>query len=246
MTEHLRESEWLTINTILLELYKVESQNAFMDKVMKVFRMLVPYTKGYFVILDEEGQIDREHMAFVEIDDRKYVDRFFEKDYLQYVFDAASETCTYRDTDILEERIRVKTEVYTEFLKPNDIPYGAGILFMREGRVEGIMNLFRSSRLGDFTDKDIFILETLKHHIFSRLLSLQKQDSLQVQPPQKRNLPLTEREWEVSRLILEGADNEEIGRRLSISISTVKKHVNNIYGKTGVKNRVQLARLIEA
>ena len=59
MTEHLKESEWLVINNILLELYKIDSQSLFMEKVMKVFRMLVPYTKGHFVLMHEDGSINR-------------------------------------------------------------------------------------------------------------------------------------------------------------------------------------------
>jgi LuxR family maltose regulon positive regulatory protein len=51
--------------------------------------------------------------------------------------------------------------------------------------------------------------------------------------------PLTERELEVLRLIVAGLTNAEIAEELFIAISTVKSHVNHIYGKLGVENRVQ-------
>lgn len=51
--------------------------------------------------------------------------------------------------------------------------------------------------------------------------------------------PLSERELEVLRLVAEGLSNREIGRRLFISISTVKKHVENIHGKLYVRKRTQ-------
>jgi LuxR family maltose regulon positive regulatory protein len=51
--------------------------------------------------------------------------------------------------------------------------------------------------------------------------------------------PLTEREREVLRLLLEGASNREIARRLVVSVNTVKRHVYNLCGKLGVQSRTQ-------
>jgi LuxR family maltose regulon positive regulatory protein len=51
--------------------------------------------------------------------------------------------------------------------------------------------------------------------------------------------PLTEREREVLRLLLEGASNREIARRLVLSANTVKRHVYNLCGKLGVQSRAQ-------
>lgn len=51
--------------------------------------------------------------------------------------------------------------------------------------------------------------------------------------------PLTEREVEVLRLIVAGLSNAEIADELYIAISTVKSHVNHIYGKLAVEHRAQ-------
>ncbi|MDQ0958690.1 DNA-binding NarL/FixJ family response regulator [Streptomyces sp. B4I13] len=50
---------------------------------------------------------------------------------------------------------------------------------------------------------------------------------------------LTTREAEVLVLIAEGLSNPEIARRLSVSIATVKTHINNMFSKTGLKGRAQ-------
>jgi LuxR family maltose regulon positive regulatory protein len=58
--------------------------------------------------------------------------------------------------------------------------------------------------------------------------------------------PLSERELEVLRLVALGASNREIARKLFISLSTVKTHINNIYRKLEVRTRTQaLARARE-
>jgi LuxR family maltose regulon positive regulatory protein len=55
--------------------------------------------------------------------------------------------------------------------------------------------------------------------------------------------PLNERELEVLRLIAQGHSNQQIADRLVVAISTVKWHINNLYGKLGVGTRTQaLAR----
>jgi LuxR family maltose regulon positive regulatory protein len=65
----------------------------------------------------------------------------------------------------------------------------------------------------------------------------------EVETEQRRQVdlvePLTERELDVVRRIAEGLSNQQIADRLFISLSTVKWHTSNIYGKLGVKNRTQ-------
>ncbi|HEX2910899.1 MAG TPA: LuxR C-terminal-related transcriptional regulator [Chloroflexia bacterium] len=51
--------------------------------------------------------------------------------------------------------------------------------------------------------------------------------------------PLSERELEVLRLIEEGISNKAIADRLYLSLATVKTHINHLYAKLGVENRVQ-------
>lgn len=59
------------------------------------------------------------------------------------------------------------------------------------------------------------------------------------------SLGLSPREAEIVDLVIRGYSNGEIGKRLYISLETVKKHVSNVYRKLGVKNRVQLSNLVQ-
>jgi LuxR family maltose regulon positive regulatory protein len=51
--------------------------------------------------------------------------------------------------------------------------------------------------------------------------------------------PLNEREQEVLRLIALGNSNRDIASKLMVSYSTVKWHINHLYGKLGVSTRTQ-------
>lgn len=51
--------------------------------------------------------------------------------------------------------------------------------------------------------------------------------------------PLSQREIEVLSHIAGGLQNREIADRLVVSLNTVKTHINNIYSKLGITNRVQ-------
>jgi two-component system, NarL family, nitrate/nitrite response regulator NarL len=52
---------------------------------------------------------------------------------------------------------------------------------------------------------------------------------------------LTPREREVLALLVEGNDNAQIARRLSVSANTVRTHVQSILTKLGVRSRLQAA-----
>lgn len=55
------------------------------------------------------------------------------------------------------------------------------------------------------------------------------------------DVPLTSRELQVLRHVALGLSNREIGRSLTISIETVKEHVQNILRKIDVADRTQAA-----
>jgi DNA-binding NarL/FixJ family response regulator len=56
--------------------------------------------------------------------------------------------------------------------------------------------------------------------------------------------PLTERERDVLRLVVEGKSNKEIAHQLTISPKTVSVHRSNIMSKLGLHNSVEMLRYV--
>ena len=87
-------------------------------------------------------------------------------------------------------------------------------------------------------------LESLMHYTTKLLMAFPKPD-LTTTIATIKNIqsellePLSQRELEVLRLVAEGKSNQQIAGILFISTGTVKKHLNNIFGKLGVQSRTQ-------
>jgi len=56
MENTLKETEWLTINKVLLEMYDITDIDQFTERVLKTYRMLIPYTKGYFIVFTRNSR----------------------------------------------------------------------------------------------------------------------------------------------------------------------------------------------
>ena len=74
--------------------------------------------------------------------------------------------------------------------------------------------------------------------------SFPKQETLGIlkdKTPEEGRVPLTEREFEVLRHLVEGKSNTEIAKELIVSVHTAKAHVCSILQKMCVNDRVQAA-----
>lgn len=63
----------------------------------------------------------------------------------------------------------------------------------------------------------------------------------QAESSPRRTYGLTPRELEVVGAIVEGCTNRDIAKQFTLSEETVKRHLSNIFDKTGVSTRLELA-----
>ncbi|MFI7502561.1 response regulator [Streptomyces sp. NPDC049687] len=85
---------------------------------------------------------------------------------------------------------------------------------------------------------DAGLSPSVQRRLLERLSAPEPEPAASAAPPDG----LTARETEVLMLIAEGLSNQEIARRLQVSTATVKTHINNMFTKTGLKDRAQAVR----
>lgn len=59
---------------------------------------------------------------------------------------------------------------------------------------------------------------------------------------QLKKIGLSNREYEVLKLISEGLSNQQIANRLFLSENTIKKHISNLFLKMGVERRTEAVK----
>ena len=129
-----------------------------------------------------------------------------------------------------------RLELYVEFFHPFGIEYSLSV------RVEVVpghaVDVGCTRSRGDFTWRDRALIDLVRPTLAQ---------VLQARAPRASHLEdfgLSEREQEVLRLVADGLSNAAIASALVIAPGTVKKHLDNIYGKLDVANRTQAARAL--
>ncbi|KAF5065729.1 HTH-type transcriptional regulator MalT [anaerobic digester metagenome] len=81
--------------------------------------------------------------------------------------------------------------------------------------------------------------EKLDQRYLEGLIRLCEQCNENLKLSQGCTVELTNREIEVLHLLAQGLTQREMAQRLYLSVSSIKKHLENIYGKLNVNNKIR-------
>lgn len=123
-----------------------------------------------------------------------------------------------------------QSEYYRKFMLKYGFYDEMAVTLKHEGQLIGAIGVASKENGNHFTRHDVLRFNYLSQIISSALIHCNEETSY----------PLTSRENEIIELVKKGYTNSHIGEELYISINTVKKHLNNIFQKLGVTNRVEL------
>lgn len=244
---------WRRLNELVLLVNGSRSLGDIQREVVAWLGEAVPHRMSFFDLCctDADGHIEYFDPVSTTMDPASldaYYQTYAMQDYTTWSFNA-EEPIVYRDLDIVDARVRDSTPIYRNWMEPLGLYYGMGCTIVQSGVLYGSITLFRERERGDFADEELALLAELDRHLAVRFSDLCPQGIERAAEGDRvdavaRRCGLAPREAEVMRLMVEGSTNAQMARGLFISESTVKKHVNAVYRKCGVKNRMQLAQLV--
>lgn len=111
---------------------------------------------------------------------------------------------------------------------------GAVGIVVKDGRMDNLPSAIRSVSIGK-----IWLGDRRVHNLVE---ALHMAEQKKTQIPEKKVVPdLTPRELDVVSCIVKGCSNRDIAHQFQLSEETVKRHLSNIFDKTGVSTRLELA-----
>jgi DNA-binding CsgD family transcriptional regulator len=136
-----------------------------------------------------------------------------------------------RLSDVVSHARLVRSRVYADWFAPAGVVAELEVGINRSRTRTRNFVLDRTS--GDFSERDVAVLQLVAPHL-ARIHELNTLRGVAGPDDSER---LTTREGEVLELVAAGLTNAAIAERLWISPGTVKKHLDNVYAKLGVRNR---------
>ncbi len=89
-----------------------------------------------------------------------------------------------------------------------------------------------------FSDEERELIELVRPHLSQSFRDVHMREQTDpLSKPRLAALGLTDREAEVTRLLIEGRSASDIADALTISVHTARNHIAHVYEKLGVRNR---------
>lgn len=243
----LETNDWIILNNIIYKIYTTESFNDMRYELLDQLKMVLDFDSAdFYMASKEKGKLLCDPVTYNC--DMDLSEMYENLDYSRGIV-ASGKMLIYRETDIISDEVRVETDYYKKVYKPNNWHYALQIVIARHKKFLGAITFYRTIGKEDFCYDDIFVLDMLKDHLTYRLEQHVKNgesgDGKLTVTEAVSRYELTKREHTILKLLLSGKENGAICEELVITENTLKKHILNIYRKLGIKNRVQLFKMIK-
>lgn len=245
----MKNNDWIILNAITYKIHDIENEKNMRSDVIRQLQYLIDFDSASFYVTDvwnEEELTSPVGLNYDEKDMYEYIKQFKKMDYSEGLM-YTGKNIAYRESDLVPEEIRVKTDYYKAVYDVQGWHYSLHLNICYKDEFLGILSLFRKKGKPDFKYEDVFILDMIKDHLALRLYRdkcSKKNQKLSIDECVER-YALTPRESAVLKELLTDKSADEIADLFNISVSTLRKHCNHIYNKMHINQRIQLYDKIE-
>lgn len=229
----LTESDYRGALSVLREAVAVDGPVPFPEPVLEALRRLLPCD----VVAYHDQPRGQAAVAYVGEPRRAVTPEMREAERRLVAQDPLTPGKEARKySDFLSRREFRRLEYYWEVVNPLGVEDMMRLWLDPSSAGEARLEFDRPRR--DFRERDRAVLDVLQPHL----------KELHRRATARRRLPgpgrLTPREREILELVAGGRTNAEVARLLWISPGTVRKHLENAYGKLGVHTRAGAVAVI--
>ncbi|MDA8363297.1 MAG: helix-turn-helix transcriptional regulator [Gammaproteobacteria bacterium] len=252
MPHRLSNADYRSILGALEAAHWARDREALFVSVCGSLERCISSSSGVLLPLDPAaGTFRREGAVNVHVDDRAFADFFTyyapRHPLVEKNLHRTTVNQSLRLTDYVPRSKLDRTEWGRDFQPRAGIFHELSVNLGFDGIPVAGMAVHRSREAGDFTKRDVAVLDVMVPHLSALLHSMTVMESAQLSLDSLRSrftgFGLSKREWDVAALVAGGLSNRHVARRLFISELTVKDHLKKIFRKLDIERRSQLAVL---
>ncbi len=208
--------------------------DSYRKEVLHILYNVFGYRYSLFWISDGNHLIDPILLNIEKQSLIEYENHYKKQDFLQ-PFNVKHKKRIQTLNDVVPFSKYLQTEYYNSFMKKYLFLDELAIYLEHNGEIVGGIGILRNRDETRFTLKDVSMLNYLVKQIESGF-NIHRNIANNI----IKKIGLTEREQEIVYYLEKGLKNKEISKILFVTEHTVKKHLQNLFLKTGTNNRTEL------
>lgn len=249
--EGMDPSCYIDAYNLVQECSHEHTPRSFSIKLLDCLKTFCPYDKAVVMFFDTNGRYAGCYTEGIEQDYiRSFFDYYADIGLPEYnIYCGKAENSGFLFSRVIDWAAFPDTPFKREYLSPLKLKYSWGFCFFDLlGKYRVVFSLDRT-RDEPFSEIEqtrfnlaLPILNNMHRNFFYRGVDARPQDG--VNQGTWHRFGLTTREEEIASLLCQGMTAQSISSTLYISITTVYKHIANIFKKTNVNNQRELILIL--
>lgn len=207
---------------------------------------LMPVDGIRFFIYVPWAQLQQDSASHAQLDTmlRQYAETWWEVDPMHPSRFEDQDTAVVSNSMLMPDDEWRQSSIFTGFYQPNGYFHDCDVFFRQQGRIVAVLSLVRRDAAQPFTAAEVASLNQMQPFVEYSLGAIHVASRVISRTSLSARFHLTARELDVVEIAVTGVSNKALCRHLGISLPTLRSHVQNIYGKVGVRSSSELiARL---